>query len=289
MTDVSHRYALATSHGWVAVAESGRGKLPLLLIHGNSTSGEVFKHQMTGPLALDHHLIAIDLPGHGRSGNAQDPARSYTLPGLADALLEVLEMIGIYELAIFGWSLGGHIALQMAPQLDGLRGLMITGTPPVSATNIMQGFKPTPHMKLASREHLSPMEIASFGNAIIGTGFTPALYEAISRTDGLMRKTLFETAHANTDVDQRQVAENLSVPLAMVNGAADPVVNLDYIEGLHYANLWQGCCQLLPGLGHAPFWQGPDIFNPILERFLNDISSMPAKPDPVCTAPGRMA
>lgn len=280
MADTAHRYALATSHGWIAVAESGRGKLPLLLIHGNSTCGEVFRHQMTGALALDHHLIAIDLPGHGRSGNAPDPARSYTLPGLADAVLEVLEMIGVYELAIFGWSLGGHVALQMAPQLgDDLKGLMITGTPPVGAATLMQGFLPSPHLLRARLQYFAPEDIAAFGAAILGGeaapggAIDPALHHAIARADGLMRKTLFESVQDPANIDQRWLAENLAVPLAVVNGAADPIVNLDYIDGLAYAHLWRGRCLRLAGLGHAPFWQAPELFNPLLRDFLADLDS----------------
>ncbi|HVI88196.1 MAG TPA: alpha/beta hydrolase, partial [Dongiaceae bacterium] len=268
-TDTIRRYALATTHGWIGVAESGRGRLPLLLIHSNSTSGEVFRQQMAGPLALDHHLIAVDLPGHGRSGNALDPARSYTLPGLADAVLEVLEMIGIRDLAIFGWSLGGHVALQMAPQLgDDLKGLMITGTPPVSAATIMEGFLPSQHMLRAQLQHFSAADIAAFGRAILGDAVDPALCRAIARADGLMRKMLFENLQEPAHIDQRWLVENLVVPLAVVNGAADTIINLDYIDGLDYANLWRGRCHRLAGLGHAPFWQMPELFNPLLRAFL---------------------
>jgi pimeloyl-ACP methyl ester carboxylesterase len=272
-TRAIRRYALATTHGWIGIAESGRGRQPLLLIHGNSTCGEVFKHQMTGPLALDHHLIAIDLPGHGRSGDAPEPQRSYTLPGLADAVLEVLEMIGVRDLVVFGWSLGGHVALQMAPQLgDDLKGLMITGTPPVGTTTITDGFLPSQHMLRARLQHFSGEDIAAFGKAILGDAVDPAVCQAIGRADGLMRKTLFDSVQDPANIDQRWLAENLAVPLAVVNGAADPIINLDYIDSLDYANLWQGRCHRLEGLGHAPFWQAPEMFNPVLRSFIADIS-----------------
>ena len=285
--DAIRRYALATTHGWIGVAESGAGGRPLLMIHGNSTCGHVFKHQMSGRLALDRHLIAIDLPGHGRSGNAPDPARSYTLPGMADAVLELLEMIGVRELAIFGWSLGGHVALQMAPQLgDNLKGLMITGTPPAAGSALMQGFLPSPHLLRARLQYFSPEDVAAFGTAILGyaapgdaapgdaprgCAIDPALRHAIARADGLMRKTLFDSVQDARQIDQRWLAENLAVPLAVVNGAADPIVNLDYVDGLDYANLWRGRCLRFEGLGHAPFWQAPEVFNPLLRDFLADL------------------
>jgi hypothetical protein len=58
---------------------------------------------------------------------------------------------------------------------------------------------------------------------------------------------------------------------AVVNGGADNIVNLDYFDTIAYANLWEGKCHRLRGLGHAPFWQGPRSFNPIFGRFLRDV------------------
>src|SRR5262249_43166857 len=157
----------------------------------------------------------------GRSGNAPNPARSYTLPGMADALLEVLEMIGGRDIAIFGWSLGRHIALQMAPQLGAdLKGLMITRTPPVSAANIMEGFLPSPHMLRAGVQHFCAEDVAAFGKAIIGEGVDPMICQAIARADGMMRKPLFDSVQDAPPIDQRWLAENLAVPLAIVNGGA---------------------------------------------------------------------
>ena len=51
-----------------------------------------------------------------------------------------------------------------------------------------------------------------------------------------------------------------------------PVGNLDYVDGVTYANLWEGACVRLPDLQHAPFLGGAGAFNPILERFLRDVS-----------------
>ena len=48
MTDINH---LSTSHGLIVVEEAGRGDLPVLLIHGNSLSREVFRKQLGGALS----------------------------------------------------------------------------------------------------------------------------------------------------------------------------------------------------------------------------------------------
>lgn len=98
----------------------------------------------------------------------------------------------------------------------------------------------------------------------------------MARADGLFRKRLFEAARAGVGVDQRRIVESTPVPLAVVNGGMDRVVKLDYFDTVAYANLWEGRCHRLTGLGHAPFWAAPCDFDPVLERFLRDVETGPA-------------
>jgi pimeloyl-ACP methyl ester carboxylesterase len=267
------QHLVETSHGSLAVEENGAGDLPLLLIHGNSSCRGVFRHQMRGRLAETHRLIAFDLPGHGESSDAPDPVLTYTRPGLAAAAVELLGKLGIAECVVLGWSLGGHVGIDMLQMLPGIRGLMITGTPPTTRNGMAQGFKGSPHVGMASREHLSDDEIGIFLNAIFGNSAEPFLRQAMARTDGRFRKRLFEAARAGAGVDQRLTVESTLVPIAVVNGADDRLVNLDYIDGVAFANLWEGQCHRLPGVGHATFWEASSAFNLLLERFLRDVQA----------------
>jgi pimeloyl-ACP methyl ester carboxylesterase len=271
MTIETRQRTVSTSHGSLVVEESGQGDVPVLLIHGNSSCRGVFRHQLQGRLAHECRLIAIDLPGHGQSCNASDPKRSYTMPGFADAAVEVLGQMGVTEAAVFGWSLGGHIGIEMMPRFPGLRGLMIVGCPPIGPNEWAQGFILSPHMALARQQDLSESDIDDFAGAIFGKPVEPFLRDAVARADGLARKTIFEASRAGMGVNQRQTVEASPVPLAVVNGSKDPFVNLDYLDTIAYGNLWEGRCHRLPGLGHMPFWQAPDIFDPILGRFLRDV------------------
>src|SRR5215471_5619617 len=115
MSTSTRQQIILTSHGSLAVEESGQGGLPVLLIHGNSFCRGVFRNQMQGQIAKDHRFIAFDLPGHGQSSNATDPKRTYTRPGLADAVVELLDKLEVKEAVVFGWSLGGHIGIEMIP------------------------------------------------------------------------------------------------------------------------------------------------------------------------------
>lgn len=143
--------AIRTSHGVIWSEQSGHGELPVLLIHGNSSCLEVFRYQLDGPRARQNRLIAFDLLGHGRSGDAIDPTCTYTLPGFADVSREVLSLLAVEEVVVLGWSLGGHIALEMLQEFSGAKGLVLVGTPPVGADTFSKGFRPSPHLKLAAQ------------------------------------------------------------------------------------------------------------------------------------------
>jgi pimeloyl-ACP methyl ester carboxylesterase len=53
---------------------------------------------------------------------------------------------------VFGWSLGGHIGIEMVLRFPGMRGLMITGAPPVGPNNMAQGFTSSPQTGDAGKQ-----------------------------------------------------------------------------------------------------------------------------------------
>src|ERR1700760_3862676 len=83
---------LTTSHGTIYIVHAGlKNGTPLLLIHGNSSCSSIWQPLLTSEkLCSNYHVIAFDLPGHGKSSNAPNPETSYTQPAYADVALRVL-------------------------------------------------------------------------------------------------------------------------------------------------------------------------------------------------------
>ena len=133
-----------TSHGEIAWTSSGGEGPTLLLIHGNSSCKEVFRHQLESPIGGRYCCIAMDLPGHGASDDALDPERTYSIPGYADVAIELMAALGHERYTVFGWSLGGHVGLDMLSKSSAPNGLMICGTPPIGrgGDSVAVGFSP---------------------------------------------------------------------------------------------------------------------------------------------------
>ena len=91
--------------------ETGTG-YPLILLHGNSESGEVFVHQKAY-FSNVYRVIAVDTRGHGQSPRGTEP---FTIRQFVKDLHEFMDDLKIEKAHLLGFSDGGNIALLFAIQ-----------------------------------------------------------------------------------------------------------------------------------------------------------------------------
>ncbi|MDU9005309.1 alpha/beta fold hydrolase [Sedimentitalea todarodis] len=273
MSDLHH---IETSHGTLAYRESAGDGLPALMIHGNSTCREVFRNQLDGAIGAAHRCVAFDLPGHGASEDARDLDRTYNVQGYGAAAIELMQGLGITRYAVLGWSLGGIIAIDMMSQSKALAGVMITGSPPITQGKgaVAEGFCGDIEHSIASKQLLSDEEIDMFARNTCGSDapYDPFLKDAVTRCDGRARSLMIAKLACGIGPNQQEIAVNAPNPFAIVNGALDAFIHNDFIAGLPYRNIWQRKVHDIPGIGHAPFWEAPEMFDPYLSGFLNDVT-----------------
>lgn len=90
--------------------EHGAGQ-PLLLLHGGLHTVNLSFGALLPALAERHRVIAVELQGHGHT---PDTDRELTLPNLAADVAGLLELLEIERADLFGFSLGGIVATQVA-------------------------------------------------------------------------------------------------------------------------------------------------------------------------------
>src|ERR1700722_3992211 len=259
--------------GEIAVHESEGAGQPIVLVHGNSCSARAFSRQLEGPLGASHRLVAIDLMGHGRSANASDPA-AYLLSGHARSLVALLSARGMEDSILVGWSLGGHILLEAAPDLAGARGLMIFGTPPIGFPPAMdKAFQPKPALNVGFPPEITPEMSKAYVAAFFAPGFAdvpPFFVEDVVRTDGIARAQVGASIDPTLTRDEVEVAAALKAPLAVFHGAREQLVNGAYFDSLKLPTLWRGATQVIAEAGHAPHWEHPEEFDALLRAFAAD-------------------
>lgn len=89
----------------------GSGGTPLLLLHGGLFDIDQQFGELIPGLCADRRVIAADFQGHGRTGDVDRPLTS---AGLASDVVGLLQHLGVAQADVFGFSVGGAVALHLA-------------------------------------------------------------------------------------------------------------------------------------------------------------------------------
>ena len=105
-------------------AAAGSGA-PVILVHGNGESHDLFEAQISQLTAAGFRVYAPDSRGHG----ASEPVREYHYADMAEDMFQFIQALGLQSPALYGHSDGGIIGLLLALRHPGtLSALAISGT-----------------------------------------------------------------------------------------------------------------------------------------------------------------
>ena len=92
----------------------GEGK-PLIITHGWDANRHWFDKNIPA-LAKSFQVISYDLRGHGESDRSERTETGLTLPRCAQDLKQLIEILGLEDVALAGWSMGTSILLDYVRQ-----------------------------------------------------------------------------------------------------------------------------------------------------------------------------
>ena len=246
----------------------------VIFVHGNSSSARTWLPVMTGDFGQRFRCLALDLPGHGQSEPTRDQA-DYSLPGYAAVLTSFARALGAADAVVVGWSMGGQIVMEAAPALPDAGGFVIFGAPPVaSPAQMAEAFLPNPAPGALFAAHPSEAEARLAAESFTAPGSpldTTELVSDILATESAARTGFASSAGEGRFADEIAIVAALHQPLAIVQGADEQLVSLDYLRKLNIPALWRGEVQVIPGAGHAPHQEVPKQFAALLTEFIGDL------------------
>lgn len=244
----------------------------------------LFDHGMLwpalAPLAVLRQLILYDQRGRGESSAAADPGQSRIEDDAAD-LGGLRRALGIRQWDVLGHSWGGGIALLgVAADQAGTRRLVTVDS--VGATSDwIPVLRRNALVKLSgeARNRLERINEASLTSTDteIHAEQTQAIYPAwFGDPDLAMRFALPRSLNQTgatvlarlraQHYDWRREVSAVRVSTLVIHGALDPLpveTSRELISLLPHAQH-----VVIPDAGHMPFWEAPDLFFALVERFL---------------------
>ena len=256
---------------WVNVRGTGR---PIVLVHGWTMSSLFWRRQ--DQLADRFQVITLDLRGHGRS---QATPRGHTVPRYATDLRETITALGLKDVLLVGWSMGGSVVLDYWRQHGADRvsalGLVKTAPYPMSSAP-WNTHKCHGHSVEAMEADLAAMardrnEFADrFVNAMFLAGQAPAHCARWMRSEQLQVPTTI-ASEIYADYAQRDytgVLPAITVPTLVMYGRSRHMCHGPSTGRFMAGTIPESRFVILDKSGHLPFYEQADAFNEALARFL---------------------
>ena len=243
---------------------------PVILIHGNGQEASLW------PPALrrleGYRVLAVDLPGHGRSPGTG----LHSIEAYAQALVEFMANLKLSHACLIGTSLGSAVALYLGLEYPGLVQAigLVSGTPYASLPASWLEALESPLLRTEAlhnlERHLLP----------------PTTPDPIAR---LVRQIL---AHQRPEVrcadwkalarfDVRDRLAALTVPAWFLYGAQDPLAPTDLVRRLRRTAPGWLQVDVIPEAGHWVWLEKPEIVCDRLRAFLAWATTRPKRPSPL--------
>lgn len=248
----------------IYVEQSGDGP-PVLALHGIG-GGAYFFHGLAARLGSSARVIAIDLPGTGRSGTQSPMAFDDWVVDLSDLIdREIAQPV-----VVIGHSLGTILALHLWRQMpERLRGLMFVGGLPCARAVVRERLR-------ERAAAIAADGIAGWGPAIAAANFgsramveRPEVIGLYARLiEGIDVPSYLRSIELLLAADATRLVATVTAPCLSISGAEDGYAPPDEVAAFVEALGGPAESIVLPGVGHLPFFEAPEEFAAAVRGFL---------------------
>lgn len=241
----------------------------ILFIPGNSQSTNTFLKQINSPKFKEHQISVFDLEAAISSLPNPTPETFFFL--LREKLIDLHKEQNFD--CIVGHSWGGHLLIESISDMEGVKGIMTFGTPFMSKPPRMEeSFSPNPALPLFYTKELNNEQLNQLANACLyNTKWVDYITDGMSKSSGILRELTPAAIATGSYNNEVEVLAQLNIPLAIIHGADEKMVNINYYSSLNIPTLWQKKVHIIPQSAHFPQLENPKEFNRLLAEFIIDI------------------
>ena len=117
---------------------TGSGQ-PVVLLHGNGETHEIFDRLTPRLAEAGHAVYAVDSRGHGRSGKS-DKEKPLSYYDMTEDVAEFIQKLELVEPILYGFSDGGIVGLLLAGKYPGLLSKLIVSGANLTPKGIKAGW-----------------------------------------------------------------------------------------------------------------------------------------------------
>lgn len=223
---------------------------PLLLLHGGLGSIENFENSIPS-LASKYFVIAVDSPGHGRSGYTD----SLSYPLLSSYMSKFIDYLKLDSLYVMGLSDGGIIGLILAANRpDKVRKLVAVG-----ANSRLDGM---------NKEIIGWIKNDLINWAKNDTVWRENYLALAPQPDMIDSYLILSQAMWLTEVYiSPTMLNSIQIPIMLLQGDRD-LISIEHVAELHRTIKKSQLC-IIPDASHFVLNEKPDLVNQIAIDFFN--------------------
>lgn len=261
--------AMAESEDGVEIAYQikGGGYPVIVLVHGWSCDRTYWREQFD-VLAEQYTVVAIDLAGHGESG---DEREQFTMQAFGSDIRAVIEKEGLRSLILAGHSMGGAAVLEAARQMPA-RVLGLIGVDTYHDITASWRSAEVDSFILAMRRDFKGTTrpwIRGMFSESADSSLRARIVEDISSADPRVAVNAFRQY---TWYHHEAGFAEIGLPAYLLNSDHWPTNLAPLRRLLPYAAM-----TTMPGLGHFVMLEDPELFMANLTTAINYIRTHPAK------------
>jgi pimeloyl-ACP methyl ester carboxylesterase len=278
--DVGGVESCAVDGRTIAFRQLGAGPV-VVLVHGLAGTMKTWDPVLEG-LSSTCTVVAVDLPGHGRSA---PPAGDYSLDAYAGCVRDLLDSLGHQAATVVGHSLGGGVAMQFAyqyPQRCERLVLVSSGGLGADVSFALRAAALPGSERLvaliANRYVIAAATVVGRSASAVGITAAAGVIESIRAcatfADAESRRSFFRTLRGVIDHRGQRVSATdrldlmNEIPSLLVWGANDRIIPVSHAHRAHQA-MPNSRLEVFEPSGHLPHIDDPARFVQVVRAFLD--------------------